>query len=61
MRKAVQQSRRHAFALKDVDPFAKGQIAGNQHAAPLAAVRKDLEQKFGSRPAEAEIAKLITY
>jgi len=29
MRKAVQQSRRHSFPLKDLDPFAKGQIAGN--------------------------------
>jgi len=52
MRKAIQQSGGHSLPLKDLYPLTKRKIAGDQQAAPLVAVSKDLEQKLGSRTAE---------
>jgi len=40
MRQAIQQSSSHSFSLKDLYPFAKSKIAGNQQVAPLIAVGK---------------------
>ncbi len=55
MHQAIQQSSGHSFSLENLYPFTKCKIAGNQQAAPLITVSKDLEQKFGSRTAEGKI------
>ena len=52
VRQAIQQGRRHSLALKDLNPFAERQIAGDQKAGSLIPVGKDLEQQLRSRTAE---------
>src|SRR5437870_1323144 len=59
MRQAIQQSRRHPLALKNLPPVAKGQVAGEQQAAALVAIGEHLEEQLGSSPAEGQIAQLI--
>ncbi len=59
MGQPVQQSRRHAFALEDLAPFAERQVAGDQQAGPFIPIREDLEQQFGAGPAERQVAQLV--
>ncbi len=60
MRKTVQKCGRHSLALEDLSPIAEGQITGDQQTPALVAIGEDLEQQFGSRAAEREVAQLIT-
>ncbi len=59
MGQAVQQGRRHAFALEDLAPLTERQIAGDQETGPLIPIRKDLEQQFGAGPAERQVSQFI--
>src|ERR1039458_5190274 len=59
MSKAVQQGRRHAFALEDTAPVAEGQIAGHQDAGPLVAIGEDLEEQFRTAAAEGQVSKFV--
>jgi len=59
VRQAVQQSGRHAFALKDLTPVAKRQIACQQQAAAFVAVGEDLKQQFCSAATERQVSKFI--
>ena len=56
---AVQQSGRHAFALKDLTPVAERQIAGQQQAAAFVAVREDLKQQLRTAATERQITQFI--
>ena len=56
---SIQQSRSHAFALEDMIPIAERQVAGDQQAAAFIAIGEDLEQQFGSRAAEREVAEFV--
>ena len=59
VREPVQQGRRHAFALEDLVPVAEREVAGDQQAAAFVAVGEHLEQEFGPRAAERQIAEFI--
>ena len=59
MGQAIQQGRRHAFALEDLPPFTERQIAGVQQAGPFVPVGEDLEQQLGPRTAERQVAQFI--
>jgi len=49
---AVEQGCCHSFSLKDLIPFAKGQVTGDQQTASFIPIGKHLEQQFRSRAAE---------
>lgn len=59
MGQPVQQGGRHAFTLEDLAPFAERQVAGDQQAGSLVAIREDLEQQLGASPAERQVAQFI--
>ena len=59
MGQPVQQGRGHAFALEDLAPLAERQVAREQQAGPLIAIREDLEQQLRPGPAERQVAQLI--
>jgi len=59
MRQSVQQRGGHPIALEHLAPVAERQIARDQQACSLVAIGEDLEQKLGSRAAEAEVAQLV--
>jgi len=59
MGQAIQQSRRHAFALEDLAPFTEGQVAGDQQTGPFVSVGEDLEQQFSPRTVERQVAQLV--
>ena len=59
MSQAVQQGRCHPFSLEHLVPFAEGQVAGDQQAAPFVAISEHLEQQFGTRSAERKIAEFV--
>ena len=56
---AVQQSGRHAFALKDLTPVAERQIARQQQAAAFVAVGKNLKQQLCTAATERQISEFI--
>ncbi|MFT5324336.1 MAG: hypothetical protein ACI8P0_002197 [Planctomycetaceae bacterium] len=56
---SIQQGRRHAFALEDLAPVAKREVAGDQQAAAFVAVGEDLEQQLGSGPTERQVAQFV--
>jgi len=60
MGQAIQQSRRHAFALEDLAPFAERQVTRDQQAGPFVAVGKNLEQQLGPGPTERQVAQFVT-
>ena len=59
VREPIQQGRGHPFALEDLAPFAEGQVAGDQKAAPLVAIGEHLEEQLGAAAAERQVAELI--
>ena len=59
MGQAIQQGCRHAFALEDLAPFAKRQVAGDQQAGSFVAVGEDLEQQLSPRTAKRQVAQLV--
>ena len=59
VRQAVQQSGRHAFALKDLAPVAERQIARQQQAAAFIAVGKNLKQQFCTAATERQVTQLV--
>ena len=59
VRQTVQQSGRHAFALKDLAPVAERQIARQQQAAAFIAVGKNLKQQFCTAATERQVTQLV--
>ena len=59
MSQTIQQRRRHPFSLEHLVPFAEGQVAGDQQAAPFVAIREHLEQQLGTGSAERKIAQFV--
>ena len=59
VREAVQQSGRHAFALKNLAPIAERQIARQQQAAAFVAVGEHLEQQLCSAATERQVTQFI--
>ena len=60
MRQTIQERRRHPLALKDLPPVAEREVARDQQALPLVAVRKDLKQQLRPGPAEREVAQFLS-
>ena len=57
MCQTVQQSRCHPFALKNLPPFAEGQVARDQQAPPLVTFGEHLEEQLGAGATERQIAQ----
>ena len=56
MGQTIQESGGHTFPLEDLVPFAERQVAGDQQTGPFITIGEDLEQQFGSRTAEGQVA-----
>lgn len=59
VRKAVQQSGCHAFALKDLPPVAERQIARQQQAAAFVAIGENLKQQFCSAATKRQVTQFV--
>ena len=59
MRQAIQQGRRHAFALEDLAPVAERKVAGQQKAAAFVTIGEDLKQQFRAAPTERQVPEFI--
>gem|GEM_PF-3275534 len=59
MRQAIQQGRRHAFALENLAPIAERKIAGQQKTAAFVAIGEDLKQQFRTTATERQIPQFI--
>lgn len=53
VREAIQQCGGHAFALEDLSPIAKGEVAGDQQAGTFVTIGENLEQQFSAGPGDA--------
>ena len=59
VREAIEQGGGHPFALEDLAPVGKGQIAGDQQAGPLVAIGEYLKEQLGSGSSEGQIPELV--